>query len=140
MHPKFISRLLVAILLFITQSYLLPFNKIREALAQAPTFSLITPYYGTKTIRSYFDHNYPTYTNDNKFVRYDGQQWIGNVDINNCQNYVNCYDGHNGLDIVMDYEDVLATADGMVWKSGWDITNCHNGNLCNYGLVVKTRL
>jgi hypothetical protein len=44
---------------------------IPSVQAQQTPF-LITPYYGTKAINSWFDHEYPTYVSNNIFTRYDG--------------------------------------------------------------------
>ncbi len=119
------------------------FNKslttIPDIQTQSETFSIITPYYGTKDIRSFFDHNAPNFVTNNVFVRYDGQQWTGNVDISNCTNFTNCYDGHNGLDVDMDYEQVISAADGIVWWADYTIPNCHNGSNCSYGMQVKIK-
>lgn len=139
MLTRIISRLLIAAFLLIPPTYLLPLSSVSEVHAQAETFSIITPYYGTKDIRSYFDHSAPNYSTNNIFVRYDGQQWAGNVGIGNCTNFVNCYDGHNGLDVAMDYEHTLAAADGIVWWARYAVTNCHNGATCSYGLQVKIK-
>ena len=148
MHTNFILRLLIAILLLGLQSYLLPIASVLEVHAQATTLSLITPYYGTKTINSYFDHRYPTF-NDNPnydnddLVIYNGKVSIGEiVDIENCYNTpdtVNCYDGHNGYDLAMDYEHVLAASDGIVLQARWYVVNCHNGPGCDYGLEVEIK-
>jgi hypothetical protein len=77
MHYKFISRLLMAILLLVPQFIYLPSSSVHKVNAQATTLSFITPYYGTKDINSYFDHSFPTYATNNVFVRYNGQlMWV----------------------------------------------------------------
>lgn len=135
MHTSVLSRMLVASLLFISQFNLLAIFLIPKVYAQAGSFSIITPYYGTREIRSYFDHNTPNYNYNDVFVRYDGQQWSGNVDLAHCLNTINCYDGHNGIDVGMVYEHVLAAADGIVWEAGWSST-LHNSG---YGINVKIK-
>ena len=77
----------------------------RQAQAQQTTF-LITPYYGNATITSRFDHEFPTPVTNrvNVFRRHDGARWTDPptlVDVNNCTQGVNCYDGHNGYDRVL---------------------------------------
>lgn len=113
---------------------------------QAQTFSIITPYYGTKQITSFFDHSAPNYGVNNILVRYDGRQFNGNVsigtcttDVNNFPGNTNCYEGHNGLDVGMAYEHILAAADGAVWWAKYAVPNCHNGANCSYGLEVKIK-
>lgn len=138
MYTRHSSRFILSILvLALTFSILRPFMT-QKAHAQAASFSIITPYYGVKGINSYFDHNTPNFATNNVFVRYDGQSWTGDVDLGHCQNAVNCYDGHNGLDFAMQYEQVLAVADGIVWEAGWT-SSCHNGSGCGYGLDVKIK-
>lgn len=129
----------IIFILVLSLHFLLPYGSIDQVNAQSNMFSIITPYYGVKGIRSYFDHSLPNYANNNYFVRYDGQHWTGNVGIANCQNFTNCYDGHNGLDIDMDYEHVLASASGVVWWANYAVPNCHNGSNCSYGLQVKIK-
>lgn len=137
MPAKILSRLLIIAFILGAQVFMLPLAPVQVVQAQGETFSISTPYYGSKEIRSYFDHSAPTYTpRNNLFVKYDGHSWTGNVSISNCTNDLNCYDGHNGLDIGMAYEHVLAAADGVVTMARWNVTNCHNGVGCNYGLEV----
>ncbi len=105
--------------------------------AQVNTISLNTPYYGNKTINSYFDHRYPTYdfwpnTTYANVVRFDG------LDSPSCN--PTCYNGHNGIDFGMAYEMVLATAEGTVTVAEWDVPGCHGSPDprfgCGYGLYV----
>jgi len=108
-------------------SLLLP---AREAQAQQTPF-LITPYYGNATITSRFDHEYPTYgrtpnSNNNIFRRTDGARWTNPptpVDVNNCTQGVNCYDGHDGYDFTRaengGYFRVLAAAGVTVARQAW---------------------
>lgn len=88
----------------------------------APAPFLYRPYYGTETMLSrsvsLFDHDQPWYASDGIFVRYDGQQFKSGSAMN-CQPYVSCYDGHNGYDLNMVYEPVLAAGSGTVIRAGW---------------------
>jgi hypothetical protein len=88
----------------------------------APAPFLYRPFYGTATVLSrsvsLFDHDHPDYTNDGIFVRYDGQSFqTGGA--TGCQPYVTCYDGHNGYDLNMYFEPVLAAGAGTVIRAGW---------------------
>ena len=101
-------------------------------------------YYGTHNINSYFDHKYPTYngypnSTYSNVVRYDG------LDQPSCD-YVGqpghiCYDGHNGYDFDLVFEQILAAGEGHIAAAEWDVPNCHdpiqNPNVnCGYGLYV----
>jgi murein DD-endopeptidase MepM/ murein hydrolase activator NlpD len=147
MPAKLWKRFLIVAFLLGAQAFMAPFAPAQVVHAQqGETFSIITPYYGSKPIRSFFDHSAPNYVSNNIFVRYDGRQFTGNValdtcttDVNNFPGSTNCYDGHNGLDVAMSYEQVLAVADGVVWWAKWAVINCHNGAGCSYGLEVKIK-
>ncbi len=88
----------------------------------APAPFLYRPYYGTATVISrsvsLFDHDKPWYENDGTFVRYDGATYTGSA-VMNCQPHISCYDGHNGYDINMVFEPVLAAAGGTVIRASW---------------------
>jgi hypothetical protein len=100
------------------------------APAQAAAFAphgtpvpfLYRPYYGTASVLSrsvsLFDHDSPNYAQDGVFVRYDGATFTGGA-VTNCQPYVSCYDGHNGYDINMVFEPVLAAGAGTVIRASW---------------------
>jgi murein DD-endopeptidase MepM/ murein hydrolase activator NlpD len=114
-----------------------------KAQAQSQPKFLSTPYYGQEAIKSFFDHEYPTYgdppnNNNAIFIRYDGQRWTG-VPKANCVEVPdnNCYDGHNGIDFGMQYETVLSGADGIVTKARLDVGNCLIGDGCGYGFVIE---
>ncbi len=97
----------------------------------APAPFLYRPYYGERTLFSrsisMFDHDEPWYANDGKFVRFDGTV-VYNNSVYSCDPYQSCYDGHNGYDINMFYEPVLAAAAGTVVQAGWsDPSNHENG-------------
>lgn len=114
----------------------------RQVQAQQTPF-LITPYYGNATITSRFDHEYPTPATNlvNVFRRHDGARWTNPptpVDLYNCQQGVNCYDGHNGYDFVLPgnggYDRVLAAAGGTVTEVRWDNLGNHGAG---YGLFIE---
>lgn len=144
MKIKIVSKVLIYSLLFSLQTLYLAINSVQQAKAQNPATFLAPPYYGTKPITSNFDHQYPTYggspnNNNDTFMKYDGEYWSSGTSIGSCTNGVNCYDGHDGLDIAMDggnggYEHVLAAASGTVTKAGWYNNSCHD---CGYGLEVE---
>ena len=95
---------------------------------------LSAPYYGMKVISSYFDHSYPNLSLDSTFTKYTGERWKGDkVGIGTCLSTVDCYDGHNGLDIKMSYEPVLAAASGIVTKADWSIKDYPK---LGYGLEI----
>lgn len=90
--------------------------------ASRPTPFLYRPYYPNQTVISrsisFFDHDKPWYTNDGKFVKFDGSVYTGSA-VTGCTPYVNCYDGHNGYDLNMVFEPVLASGAGKVIRAGW---------------------
>lgn len=109
--------------------------------AQATTDPFLSsPYYGTKTVTSHFDHEYPDYVENTIFTRYDGVRFSDPpLDRVNCDTGVNCYDGHDGIDFggfeSSDYYGViLAAASGYVTRAEWDDSN---NRLSGYGLVVE---
>lgn len=124
-------------------------SPVLKVKAQQVPF-LISPYYGTENINSFFDHEYPTYylvpngngnpgSENNIFTRYDGARWTNPpdpVDKNNCTTGVNCYDGHDGYDFSLVYERVLAAADGEIIQAGWQFPNDRHRS---YGLRVEIR-
>jgi hypothetical protein len=113
---------------------------VRHANATTgPDPFLITPYFGTKEIKSNFDHEFPTYGVDGTLVGYNGVRRGPPAAVDNCTNGLDgsCYNGHDGIDFALTYEHVIAAADGVVTRARWDVQNCHNGNNCNYGLVVE---
>jgi len=108
-------------------------------MAQGPAPFLITPYYGTKVITSYYDHTFPL--NQNQNVRYfDGRLGtVANCNPNFNRAYATAtgeclyYDGHEGVDFATGYEAVLAAATGTVTQRGW---NNINNRGSGYGLFV----
>jgi Peptidase family M23 len=135
MYSKTLFKLAMALVITTSSCILNSIAPEEKAVAQGPKF-LVSPYYGNKVIRSLFDHRFPNYALNNSFVRYDGFEWTQNVDKSTCLSGVNCYDGHPGLDIGLDYEPVLATAGGTVTKARWD-RNCHEGSTCGLGMTIQ---
>jgi hypothetical protein len=115
--------MLFGLAVWISISLMVPLfgHRTNQALA-APAPFLYRPYYGSATVLSrsvsLFDHDDPTYRQDKKFVRYDGQIFTGDS-VLNCQPYQTCYDGHNGYDLNMSFEPVLAAGAGQVIRAGW---------------------
>lgn len=100
---------------------------------------MVAPYAGWNQIASFVDHDSPDYTVDGRIViangvtatSTDGQSsdffpayWSPEL-----RQYIN-YDGHNGYDFELDYQPVLAAADGKVIFAGWD-----NGGYGNMVLI-----
>lgn len=143
MHRKLFTRIginfLISCIIIVISTYFLP----RSALAQVPAPFLSPPYYGTKGISSYFDHNYPTQVENQNVRYYDGR--LGTTA--NCDQYFakayattagQClyYDGHEGIDYGSIYEPVLAAESGIVTRaSWWNATNRDSA----YGLVIEIR-
>jgi prepilin-type processing-associated H-X9-DG protein len=94
---------------------------------------LTRPYTTWHDITSVFDHCNPDYTQDNKVCKFDGETGyrsygvdpsfsLGYAQSPGGGNYL-YYDGHNGWDYSMYYENVLASADGIVQLAGSDPYN-----------------
>lgn len=95
----------------------------QPAAAEAPTPFLTSPYYGTTAINSFFDHEYPNYGINGSIVLYTGERRF-NADprqnrSDSCTVGVSCYDGHDGYDFNVNYDRVLAAADGTVTIAYW---------------------
>lgn len=73
-------------------------------------------------VTSLFDHDGPTLVANSTFVRYDGAQWLGaGLSPSSCVPGVNCYDGHNGMDLVASLNtNVFAAAPGYVQSLTYD--------------------
>jgi hypothetical protein len=109
--------------------------------AQGTTTSFLSsPYYGSKTVTSHFDHEYPNRAENTVFTRYDGVRFTEPpLDAWGCNTGVNCYDGHEGIDFAGfvgtdNYGPVLAAASGYVTRAEWYDSN---NRLSAYGLVVE---
>ena len=130
-----------------------------------PTASpfMVSPYRGWTEVASFLDHDSPDYAVDGVIVlanglratAADGQEsdlfpayWSPAL-----RQYVN-YDGHNGYDLDISYQPVLAAASGTIKFAGWNegsvyggygqmvLIDHHNGYVTLYGhlsqLEVKT--
>ena len=122
---------LISLLWFIVFCVL--FSPVERSEASQTPF-LVSPYYGNEIIVSFVDHEYPNTTANNIFTRYDGSRWVGNVSGDTCTVGVNCYDGHKGIDFGLNYETVLAAADGTVTNVEWD---SDTSRLFGLGLFVR---
>ena len=108
-----------------------------QAQLEHPRF-LVSPYYGSTYITSWFDHRSPNYTTDNYLLKFTGEERDDpQNDGISCERDAiddNCYDGHNGIDFGLQYKQVLASASGIVIKAGWYNPNFHD---VGYGLMVE---
>ena len=103
------------------------------AASGSSTGFLTRPYTTWHNITSVFDHCSPDYTQDNKVCEFDGSVGyrsygidpsfsLGYAQSPGGGNYL-YYDGHNGWDYSMYYENVLASAEGIVQLAGSDPYN-----------------
>ena len=116
-----------------------PSSRTRSGLAAATAATgssvgfLTRPYTTWHNITSVFDHCSPDYTQDNKVCEFDGSVGyrsygidpsfsLGYAQSPGGGNYL-YYDGHNGWDYSMYYENVLASAEGIVQLAGADPYN-----------------
>ena len=90
---------------------------------------LTRPYLHHHDVTSVFDHCNPTYSIDNYVCEEDGTTGIrsygtapdfssGYATSPGGSSYL-YYDGHDGWDIALNYETLLAAADGTVYFAGW---------------------
>jgi murein DD-endopeptidase MepM/ murein hydrolase activator NlpD len=112
---------------------------------------LTRPYLTWHTITSVFDHCNPDYTHDGRVCEFDGSVGLSSngVDPSFSQGYAQTrggsdylyYDGHNGWDYALAYENVLAAAPGTVTLAGIDSVNpCFGQNvLIDHGNGFTTR-
>lgn len=102
---------------------------------QKPIAFLSVPYHGSERVNAYFDHNFPTYWVNGTIEIYNG--WIATNAITcTTRAYLHVgsgtclyYDGHPGYDFDLDYEPVLAPADGQVIDARWWNWNDRSDNL-----------
>lgn len=102
---------------------------------------LVSPYEGWTEVASFVDHDNPDYVLDGTIVianglvasASDGQEsdlfpayWSPSL-----RQYIN-YDGHNGYDLELSYQPVLAAGSGTVMYAGWNGDSEYSG----YGLMV----
>lgn len=105
---------------------------------------LTLPYVGDHFVSSVFDHCSPNYAADGVICRFDGTVayagngrspdfGLGYSSTNGGKTWL-FYDGHDGWDLGLYYEPVLAAADGVVTYSGWANPGCHT---CSSGLSIR---
>jgi murein DD-endopeptidase MepM/ murein hydrolase activator NlpD len=112
---------------------------------------LTRPYTTWHNITSVFDHCNPDYTTDGRVCEFDGSVGLksngvdpsfslGYAQTPGGRDYIS-YDGHNGWDYSMYYENVLATAPGSVTLAGSDSINPCFGQtvLIDHGNGFTTR-
>ena len=109
-------------------------TKAANALVSGGVAAFITrPYMNFHPATSIFDHCNPDYSQDGKVCRFDGVVGLrsngvdpffslGYAITRGGTDYL-YYDGHNGWDIGLYYENVLAAADGVVRLAGSDAVN-----------------
>lgn len=94
---------------------------------------LTRPYLNPHSVNSVFDHCHPDYSLDGRVCEYDGTVALkaNGVDPTFPRGYAITpggtdylyYDGHNGWDLGLVYEPLLAAADGVVNIDGTDLAN-----------------
>ena len=94
---------------------------------------LTRPYTVWHNITSVFDHCSPDYSTDGRVCEFDGSAGFraNGVDPGFSLGYAQTpggsdylyYDGHNGWDYALNYENVMAAADGVVQLAGSDSVN-----------------
>lgn len=116
---------------------------------QQPAPFLTVPYYGAERLTAYFDHEFPDRQINGRIVLYDGRviratngacgwnrrnEAIAYWSQPNGQGECIWYEGHAGNDFSLNYEPVLAAADGTVTRAWW-----HNWNnrYAGYGLHLR---
>jgi prepilin-type processing-associated H-X9-DG protein len=94
---------------------------------------LTRPYWGPHTVTSVFDHCNPDYTRDGRVCEFDGTVASSSNGVDpyfsagyaitpGGTNYL-YYDGHNGWDLALNYEPLMAAAQGVVQIAGYDPYN-----------------
>ena len=115
----------------------------RRIDAAGPGPFLTRPYWNWHGVNSIFDHCNPTYAVDGRLCNVDGSVDLASYGSDpyfpkgyptypGGTDYV-YYDGHNGWDIALNYETVLAAAPGTVTYANWDYPGC---STCGYGQTV----
>ena len=118
----------------------------------ASTLQFLTrPYLSWHDITSAFDHCNPDYTHDGRVCEFDGSVGLNSngVDPSFSLGYAQTrggsdylyYDGHNGWDYSMAYENVFSAAPGTVTLAGTDSVNtCFGQNvIIDHGNGFSTR-
>lgn len=95
---------------------------------------LITPYYSSQRINSFFDHELPNGDKNSYLLKYTGKEEY-DPDSRYCTVGVNCYDGHSGYDFDLQYKEVIAAASGTVEYAGRDGAQ-HNFGLGLYVMIL----
>lgn len=93
-------------------------------------------------VSSVFDHCNPTYAPDGRVCRFDGAQAIPANGVDFGVGYAMTpgkkdflyYDGHDGWDLGIYYEPVLAAADGVVTYADWMRPGCQK---CGFGEGIR---
>ena len=117
----------------------LPSGAIEDATSAptaAPGGFLTLPFTGPHYVTSIFDHCSPNYVPDGMVCRWDGvRKLAGGFDEQGppSQNWL-FYDGHDGMDYGLYYENVLASADGVVTYADYDKPGCVT---CGFGQEVR---
>ncbi|HEX6547473.1 MAG TPA: M23 family metallopeptidase [Candidatus Dormibacteraeota bacterium] len=113
-----------------------PLEEGNSPARPAPTGFLTLPFTGPHYVTSIFDHCSPNYVPDGLVCRWDGLvKRAGGFDEDGppSQNWL-FYDGHDGLDYGLYYENVLAAADGTVSYATWNQPGCVK---CGFGLEAR---
>src|SRR5438067_1295837 len=97
---------------------------------------LTLPFVGPHYVTSIFDHCSPNYVPDGLVCRYDGlTKLAGGFDETGPPSQAWLfYDGHDGLDYGLYYENVVAAADGRVVYADWNRPGCAT---CGYWQEVR---
>ena len=106
---------------------------------------LSLPYLGDgHFVSSNFDHCAPTYVSDGKICRFDGTiAYSGNgrdpdasvgYAMTSAKTDYLYYDGHDGWDLGLYYEQVVAAADGTVAYADWSTPGC---TTCGFGKGIR---
>lgn len=93
-------------------------------------------------VSSIFDHCGPAYGNDGRICRFDGVEALAGNGVDFGVGYAMTpgradwlyYDGHDGWDLGIYYEPVLAAADGVVTYADWMDDTCHR---CGFGQGIR---
>src|SRR5256885_7055373 len=102
-------------------------------LAAISSAFLTRPYLTWHNITSVFDHCVPDYSTDGKVCEFDGSVGYRNYGVDPSfslgyaqtpggRDYIS-YDGHNGWDYALNYENVRAAGEGTVSLAGTDSIN-----------------
>jgi murein DD-endopeptidase MepM/ murein hydrolase activator NlpD len=97
---------------------------------------LTLPFMGPHYVTSIFDHCSPNYVPDGLVCRYDGvMRYAGGFDETGPPSKAWLfYDGHDGIDYGLYYENIIAAADGRVVYADWNRPGCAT---CGYGQEVR---